>query len=175
MAFQIAEPTLSPEGGNLLESFLGCKIAREGMLPDRKQFDFFLLLDDLKIIIELKVGGFEKLPTAISQGEDYKDIVGADGIIAIVYPEEARKEVTRPEDVIKSEKTFSLLGGLSCLLFMTTNLQGTMQVKHYVEISGTRYPVKQALAQALGLAVIDFTSQDAYRIFRRLGLSLGQI
>ncbi len=47
--------------------------------------------------------------------------------------------------------------------------------KHYVEISGIRYPVKQALAQALGLAVIDFTSQDAHRIFRRLGFPLGQI
>ena len=47
--------------------------------------------------------------------------------------------------------------------------------KHYVEISGTRYPIKQALAQALGLAVIDFTSQDAYRIFRQLGFPLGQI
>lgn len=47
--------------------------------------------------------------------------------------------------------------------------------KHYVEISGTRYPVKQALAEALQLAVIDFTSQDAYRIFRRLDFPLGQI
>jgi len=47
--------------------------------------------------------------------------------------------------------------------------------KHYVEISGTRYPIKQALSQALGLAVIDFTSQDAYRIFRQLGFPLGQI
>jgi 5-methylcytosine-specific restriction protein B len=47
--------------------------------------------------------------------------------------------------------------------------------KHYVEISGARYPIKQALAQVLGLAVIDFTSQDAYRIFRRLGFYLGQI
>jgi len=36
MAFQIAVSTLSPEIWNLLESFLGCKIAREGVLPDRK-------------------------------------------------------------------------------------------------------------------------------------------
>jgi len=100
MTFKIAEPTLSPEVANLLSSFLGCKIASEGVLPDRKQFDFFLLLDSFKIIIELKIGGFDKLPYAISQGESYKDRVGADGIIAIVYPNEARKDVTRPEDVI---------------------------------------------------------------------------
>ena len=99
MAFQVAEPTLSPEVANLLESFLGCKIAREGILPDRKQFDFFLILDGSKIVVELKIGGFQKLPLAIAQAEDYKERIGADGIIAVVYPEEARKEVTKPEDV----------------------------------------------------------------------------
>lgn len=54
---------------NLLEGFLGCKIAREGILPDRSQFDFFLFLDS---------------SIAIAQ---------------VVYPDEARKEVTKPEDV----------------------------------------------------------------------------
>jgi hypothetical protein len=99
MVFQVAEPTLSPEVANLLESFLGCKIAREGILQDRKQFDFFVILDNLKIIVELKIGGFQKLPVAIAQAEDYKERIGADGIIAVVYPDEARKEVTRPDDV----------------------------------------------------------------------------
>jgi hypothetical protein len=46
--------------------------------------------------------------------------------------------------------------------------------KHYVEISGTCYPIKQALAAAVGLEVIDFTSQDAYRIFRRLDFPIRQ-
>ncbi len=99
MVFQVAEPTLSPEVANLLESFLGCKIAREGILQDRKQFDFFLILDSSKVVVELKIGGFEKLPLAIAQAEDYKESIGADGIIAIVYPNEARKTVTNPEDV----------------------------------------------------------------------------
>jgi hypothetical protein len=99
MVFQVAEPTLSPEVANLLESFLGCKIAREGILQDRKQFDFFVILDSLKIVVELKIGGFQKLPVAIAQAEDYKERIGADGIVAIVYPDEARKEVTRPDDV----------------------------------------------------------------------------
>jgi len=99
MTFQISETTLSPEVGNLLESFLGSKIAREGVLPNRKKFDFFLFLNDYKVIIELKIGGFEKLPYAISQAESYKEKVGADGVIAIVYPDEARRVVTRPEEV----------------------------------------------------------------------------
>jgi len=97
--FKVAEPTLSPEVASLLESFLGCKIAREGILQDRKQFDFFLILDTSKVIVELEIGGFQKLPIAIAQAEDYKERIGAEGIIAIVYPDEARKEVTRPEDV----------------------------------------------------------------------------
>ena len=99
MVFQVAEPTLSPEVANLLESFLGCKIAREGILSDRKQFDFFLVFDGSKIVVELKIGGFQKLPLAIAQADDYKEKIGADGIIAIVYPDEARKVVTKPEDV----------------------------------------------------------------------------
>jgi len=36
---------------------------------------------------------------AIAQVDDYKQRIGADGIIAIVYPDEARKRVTKPEDV----------------------------------------------------------------------------
>lgn len=99
MTFQVAERTLSPEVANLLEGFLGCKIAREGILADRKQFDFFLILDSSKIVVELEIGGFQKLPVAIAQADDYKEKIGADGIIAIVYPDEARKTVTKPEDV----------------------------------------------------------------------------
>ncbi len=45
MAFKVAERTLSPEVSKLFEGFLGCKIASEGILPERKQFDFFLILD----------------------------------------------------------------------------------------------------------------------------------
>jgi len=99
MTFQVAEPTLSPAVAGLLEKFLGCKIASEGFLPGKKQFDFFLILDGVKIIIELKIGGIEKLPSAIAQAEEYKEQVGANGIIAIVYPNEVKQTVTKAEDV----------------------------------------------------------------------------
>jgi hypothetical protein len=81
-----------------LESFLGFKIAKEGVLPDRKRFDFFLLINGYKLIIELKIGSIEKLPYAISQAEDYKESVGADEVIVIIYPNEARIGVTQPKD-----------------------------------------------------------------------------
>lgn len=99
MVFQIAEPTLGPEVANLLEGLLGCKIAREGVLQDRTRFDFYLIMQDLRIIVELKIGGAEKLPMAIAQAEEYKEKMNAQGAIVIIYPERARQEATRPEDV----------------------------------------------------------------------------
>jgi hypothetical protein len=98
MSFEVAERTLSPEVSKLFEGFLGCKIASEGILPERKQFDFFLILDGSRIVVELKIG-FEKLNSAIVQAEEYKEQLRADGIVAIAYPQQAKQTVTRPEDV----------------------------------------------------------------------------
>lgn len=98
MAFEVGERTLSPEVSQIFEGFLGCKIASEGILPERKQFDFFLILDGLRIVVELKIG-FEKLNSAIVQADEYKEQLKADGIIAIAYPQQAKQTVTRPEDV----------------------------------------------------------------------------
>ena len=99
MVFHVAEPTLSPQVAKLLQSLLGCEVASEGVLADKKQFDFFLIVNGYKIIVELKIGGLQKLPGAIAQAEEYKEKIGAAGVIVIVYPEEARKDVTKPEDV----------------------------------------------------------------------------
>ena len=98
MAFEVGERALSPEVSKIFEGFLGCKIASEGILPERKQFDFFLILDGSRIVVELKIG-FEKLNSAIVQAEEYKEQLRADGIIAIAYPQQAKQTVTRPEDV----------------------------------------------------------------------------
>lgn len=98
MSFEVAERTLSPEVSKLLQSFLGCQIASEGILAERKQFDFFLILDGSRIVVELKIG-VEKLNSAIVQAEEYKEQLKADGIIAIAYPVTARQTVTKPEDV----------------------------------------------------------------------------
>jgi hypothetical protein len=43
--------------------------------------------------------------------------------------------------------------------------------QHAVEINGVRYPVKQAFAVATGLRELEFTSQRARDVLRRLGFS----
>lgn len=98
MSFEVGERTLSPEVSKLLQKFLGCQVASEGILAERKQFDFFIILNGSRIVVELKVG-IEKLNAAIVQADKYKEQLKADGIIAIAYPEDAKQTVTRPEDV----------------------------------------------------------------------------
>ena len=43
----------------------------------------------------------------------------------------------------------------------------------YVEVKGTRYPIKQALALSTGLLRGGFTTHDAMRVFRKLTLPVG--
>ncbi len=43
----------------------------------------------------------------------------------------------------------------------------------YVEVKGTRYPIKQVLALSTGLLRGGFTTHDAMRVFRKLGLPVG--
>jgi hypothetical protein len=45
--------------------------------------------------------------------------------------------------------------------------------KHYVVVEGRRFPVKQALAMAVGRPVTDFISTDAIRILSSLGFKVG--
>jgi len=47
--------------------------------------------------------------------------------------------------------------------------------KHYVVVEGRRFPVKQALAVAVGRPVTDFISTDAIRILSNLGLEVGNV
>lgn len=44
--------------------------------------------------------------------------------------------------------------------------------RYAVQIGSTWYPPKQVLAQATGLPVAAFTTQDAYRIMHRLGFTV---
>jgi hypothetical protein len=45
----------------------------------------------------------------------------------------------------------------------------------YVEVSGKRYPVKQALAVSATLIRSGFTTQMAVRVLRKLGFKLGEV
>jgi len=44
--------------------------------------------------------------------------------------------------------------------------------KHYVEINGLKYPIKQPIHLVTGLPYIAFTAQDAYRILTKLGFEV---
>lgn len=49
-------------------------------------------------------------------------------------------------------------------------------IKRYVVEVGDRvYPPKQVLARATGLPAIAFTTQDAYRLLNRMGLSVATV
>jgi len=99
MVFTVAEPTLGPEVANLLESLLGTKVAQQGVLAGRQQFDMLLDFGGYQLVVELKVGEIGRIPQAIAQAEEYRDKVGAAGSIIIVYPDSTRKTVTTPQDV----------------------------------------------------------------------------
>ena len=47
--------------------------------------------------------------------------------------------------------------------------------KHFVSVNGKRYPVKQALAAAIGRPATDFITTDAIRIFSNLGFETGNV
>ena len=47
--------------------------------------------------------------------------------------------------------------------------------KHFVTVNGKRYPVKQALAMALGRRVAHFITTDAIRILSNLGFKPGDL
>ena len=44
--------------------------------------------------------------------------------------------------------------------------------KHYVEINGLKYPIKQPIHLVTGLPYIAFTAQDAYRILTKLAFEI---
>lgn len=45
----------------------------------------------------------------------------------------------------------------------------------YVEVSGKKYPVKQALGVSAGMIRSSFTTQNAVRVLRKLGFKFGEI
>jgi hypothetical protein len=99
MAFRVCEDSLGPEVARLLEDLLGCPVAQQGVLPGRKKFDMFFDLEGHRIILELEIGAWQKLPVAVVQAEEYRGRIGADGIIALVYPETMRRDVASVTDV----------------------------------------------------------------------------
>lgn len=46
---------------------------------------------------------------------------------------------------------------------------------HVVDVEGVEYPVKQVFAEATGLDLLDFTTNQARRVLRMLGFPLRRI
>lgn len=44
--------------------------------------------------------------------------------------------------------------------------------QHFVEVNGRQFPVKQVLTVALGLSKLDFTTQQARSVVKRLGFTV---
>ena len=68
---------------------------------ERNQIDVTYLLDDQRIILELEIGGRRKLLEGIRQADRYREALRATGTVTIAYPEQARAEVERREDVLR--------------------------------------------------------------------------
>jgi 5-methylcytosine-specific restriction protein B len=45
----------------------------------------------------------------------------------------------------------------------------------YVEVSGKKFPVKQALGVSASMIRSSFTTQNAVRVLRKLGFKLGEV
>jgi len=63
---------------------------------------------------------------------------------------------------LTSDKVISTLRGIA---------PGPIQT-HAVEINGLTYPVKEALARVTGLDLLDFNTNQARSVFRRLGFKV---
>lgn len=51
---------------------------------------------------------------------------------------------------------------------------GTVR-SHVVEVDGTDYPVKQVFAEATGIDLLDFTTNQARRVLKALGFTLKRV
>lgn len=47
--------------------------------------------------------------------------------------------------------------------------------EHAVEVAGVVFPIKQAFACAAGIDVLDFTTNQARRVFKRLGFPVTRV
>lgn len=66
---------------------------------------------------------------------------------------------------LTSDKVVSALRGIAPGLVQT----------HAVEINGLTYPVKEALALVTGLDLLDFNTNQARSVFRRLGFKVVRV
>ena len=80
-------------------------------------------------------------------------------------------------EVVLRKKGFELEKEEVEKLLKDVHVEDDPQATYYVVIGGKELPAKKALGKVLeakgtGLTLLDFTTQDAVRIFRRLGFEI---
>jgi predicted RNA methylase len=99
LMFKLTEQTLEQEVASIIANELNCQWITQGSVKEG-QFDVLLLINDLRLVIELEIGkGFTKFGEGIVQANGYKEKLKADGIITLMYPKEARRVVASQQDV----------------------------------------------------------------------------
>jgi len=96
---KITEMILEKEVTRLLEQWLQAQAVNQPSVGGKRP-DVILTIDDFRFVIELELGAPRKMLEAVAQGYEYAQRVGADGIIGLVYPEEARRTVATQQDVV---------------------------------------------------------------------------
>jgi hypothetical protein len=96
---KLTEEALEQEVATIIASELNCQFITQGKVK-KGQFDILLLINGLKLVLELEMGkGFAKFADGIVQANGYKERLKADGIITLMYPEQARKVVASQQDI----------------------------------------------------------------------------
>src|SRR4030042_3347702 len=96
---KVTEQALEQEVATIIANELNCQFITQGRVSEG-QLDILLLINDLKLVLELEIGkGFAKFADGIVQANGYKERLKADGIITLMYPEQARKVVTSQQDI----------------------------------------------------------------------------
>jgi len=108
--FKITEEALEQEIANylkdeILKEGLSCELVTQvkPLALRRKhggQLDILLIIEKKKLVIELEIGkSWGQFAHGIAQAYDYKEILDADGILTIMYPEEVRKIISSQEQI----------------------------------------------------------------------------
>lgn len=95
---RVTEETLEQEIATILGVIFGGDIITQAKSGGKKP-DIVIKIEDYKIVLELKIGGSIKFIEAVTQGFDYAQSLDANGIIALIYPDSARRTVSNRQDV----------------------------------------------------------------------------
>lgn len=98
MAEVISHDTLKPILAQEIAESTGWKQVQETVLKEARKLDVHFYCDSVHLVLELEIGTERRLFEAIAQADSYRESTGADGIIAVVYPEEARMPIGYPQD-----------------------------------------------------------------------------